>query len=357
MLIKRDRLPIKQIITIGILPSFLKRIFYKCCGHKIGATSSIGFGSVIIGEKVEIGDHTSIGFLTIIRGRKVQIGSHVNIGSMSFIDTHEIKIGDGAKINEQVFIGGMDSPESKFDLGKNTIVMQLTYINTAKPVTIGDDSGIGGHCIIFTHGSWLNIFEGYPAQFAPVNIGKSVWLPWRVFVMPGSNIGDGSVIGANSLVSGEIPPKSLAVGSPAKVIKTSPAFPKTLTEKEKRKKLEEIVNLMCDYLSFFGVSNDKRDCVITFSMKSNQFSFKKKHIKMFIDYSPESPLLHSDHLDKINLIIRLYRIDELDKKTLCSKNIAWFDIEKKERSIHTNDLADEAALFLTRYGLRMTFSE
>ena len=40
--------------------------------------------------------------------------------------------------------------------------------------------------------------------------GASVWLPWRVFVMPGSTIGDGSVIGANSLVSGNIPPKSLA---------------------------------------------------------------------------------------------------------------------------------------------------
>src|SRR2546425_2850932 len=43
-------------------------------------------------------------------------------------------------------------------------------------------------------------------------LGKSVWLPWRVSVMPGTTIGDGTVIGANSVVSGTIPPNCLAVG-------------------------------------------------------------------------------------------------------------------------------------------------
>ena len=62
--------------------------------------------------------------------------------------------------------------------------------------------------------------------YEPVTIGKSVWLPWRVFVMPGSTIGDGSVIGANSLVAGTIPPYSLAVGTPAKVIRSAPDFPR-----------------------------------------------------------------------------------------------------------------------------------
>ena len=357
MLIQRNRLPIKQILTIGILPSFLKCFYYKCCGYRIGKDLSIGFGSVIIGADVEIGSHTNIGFFTVIRGRKIDIGSRVNIGAMSVIDTHEIRIGDCAKINEQVFVGGMDSPESKFDLGKNTIVMQLTYINTARPVIIGDDSGIGGHCIIFTHGSWLNVFEGYPVEFAPINIGQSVWLPWRVFVMPGSNIGDGSVIGANSLVLGDIPPKSLAVGSPAKILKQAPEFPKTLTENEKVKTLTEILEQMTEYFSFYGISNKKEGAFLTFFLKSKRLIFWKKitSFTMLVDFSNDFFSAKAECSYKIDLLIRLHAIDEKTRENLYSKKTAWFDIENKERSDHTNNLADEVALFLTRYGLRMTF--
>jgi acetyltransferase-like isoleucine patch superfamily enzyme len=53
----------------------------------------------------------------------------------------------------------------------------------------------------------------------PVVIGDNVWLARNVAVMPGANIGDGSVIAANSVVSGDIPPNSLAAGTPARVIR------------------------------------------------------------------------------------------------------------------------------------------
>ncbi|MBN1364231.1 MAG: hypothetical protein JW976_05430 [Syntrophaceae bacterium] len=47
-----------------------------------------------------------------------------------------------------------------------------------------------------------------------------VWLPWRVFVMPGVTIGRRSIIGANSTVTTSIPAHTLAVGSPAKIVKS-----------------------------------------------------------------------------------------------------------------------------------------
>ncbi len=52
MLIKKKRLPVFEIITIGILPSFLKKLFYRIKGYKIGRNVNIGIGSVIIGRKV-----------------------------------------------------------------------------------------------------------------------------------------------------------------------------------------------------------------------------------------------------------------------------------------------------------------
>ncbi len=53
----------------------------------------------------------------------------------------------------------------------------------------------------------------------PVIIGDNVWLGRNVAVMPGVNIGEGSVVAANSVVTKDIPPKSFAAGSPARVIR------------------------------------------------------------------------------------------------------------------------------------------
>jgi len=51
-------------------------------------------------------------------------------------------------------------------------------------------------------------------------IGNDVWIGTRVIILPGVEIGSGSVIGAGSIVSRSIPPYSIAVGAPAKVIRT-----------------------------------------------------------------------------------------------------------------------------------------
>src|SRR5213079_1659877 len=160
-------------------------------------------------------------------------------------------------IREQVYVGGPQLPESRFELGSRTIILQLAFLNPTKPIVIGDDTGIGGHCLIFTHGVWLNALDGYPVNYEPVTLGKSVWLPWRVFIMPGTTIGDGSVIGANSLVSGAIPPNSLAVGSPAKVIKSAPDFPKKIAEGDRAKMIDEMLSEFERFAVYEGASVSK----------------------------------------------------------------------------------------------------
>ena len=54
---------------------------------------------------------------------------------------------------------------------------------------------------------------------APVSIGEECWIGGRVTICPGVTIGDRAVIGAGSLVTKDIPADTLAVGSPAKVVK------------------------------------------------------------------------------------------------------------------------------------------
>lgn len=55
---------------------------------------------------------------------------------------------------------------------------------------------------------------------SPVTIGKGSWIGQNVVVLPGTSIGEYSVIGANSVVAGNIPPRSVAVGTPARVVRS-----------------------------------------------------------------------------------------------------------------------------------------
>jgi len=52
-----------------------------------------------------------------------------------------------------------------------------------------------------------------------VKIGNDVWIGDRAMIISGVNIGDGAVIGAGSIVTKDVPPYSIVVGSPARIIK------------------------------------------------------------------------------------------------------------------------------------------
>lgn len=54
----------------------------------------------------------------------------------------------------------------------------------------------------------------------PVTIGKDVWIGGNVTILAGITIGDGCTIGAGSVVTHDMPPRSVAAGNPCKVIKT-----------------------------------------------------------------------------------------------------------------------------------------
>lgn len=338
VLIKKNRIPVLHIITIGLLPSFLKKIIYRLKGYKIASGVKLSMGSVVIGNEVEIGKKSSIGFFTIVRATKIKIGRFVKIGSMSAIDTEYFSIDDDARINEQVYIGGMKTPESALIMGKRTIIMQASYINPTKPIIIGDDSGIGGHCLLFTHGSWNSVLEGYPVKFAPITIGKKVWLPWRVFVMPGVTIGDGSVIGADSLLTRDIPANSLAAGSPAKIIKEN--FPSALTENETQKITDEVFSEFIDYLKYHQFTVEK----ISLANGSEWRIKNKDQHSSILFVNDAATIALPDTTDHI-LIVKNGDLQAIKKYTMA------ISFDKRER-IGTSAVGEELVGFLSRYGIR-----
>lgn len=359
MLITKRRVPIKEIMIIGLLPSFLKIFLYKIKGAKIGKNVTIGFGSVIVAEKIEIGDDTDIGFATIIRGREVKIGSHVKIGSMVFFDVEKIFIDDDAKINELVFAGGPMLPESYLKLGKRTIVMQMSFLNPTKPLIIGDDTGIGGHCLLFTHGSWQSQLDGYPVIFAPVTLGKNVWLPWRIFVMPGVSIGDGATIGAESLVNKTIPAGCLAVGVPAKIIRTpEDGYPQKPYPEKRASMLRKMLQECIEFFRYKGIKiegalTDKGgqlQCI-----KTSHRLFWKHRFEWRLYYRLNKEVLWSDLTPGRNqLFLSLSRISKVEKKSIERGRAMWIDLENKCRGGVSNELGEEIVLFLSRYGLRFS---
>ena len=92
------------------------------------------------------------------------------------------------------------------------------------PVTIGDDVMMGPEVVVYTtrhEDKRTDIpmrLQGMK-DILPVTIGNDVWIGRRVVILPGVTIGEGCIIGACSVVTKDIPPYSVAVGTPAKVIR------------------------------------------------------------------------------------------------------------------------------------------
>ena len=54
----------------------------------------------------------------------------------------------------------------------------------------------------------------------PIKIGGRSWIGFNVIILKGVTVGDGSVVGAGSVVTGEIPPGVIAIGNPCRVIRS-----------------------------------------------------------------------------------------------------------------------------------------
>jgi maltose O-acetyltransferase len=92
------------------------------------------------------------------------------------------------------------------------------------PIKIGNDVMMGQDVLIYTtrHNDYridIPMNRQGMAKVEPVEIGNDVWIGSRVIILPGVHISDGCIIGAGSVVTKDIPPYSVAVGAPAKVVR------------------------------------------------------------------------------------------------------------------------------------------
>ena len=195
-----------------------------------------------------------IGKNVIIECNHFELGANSIIKDNCIIKCNIFKADEGLYMCEDVEVGrgGCFGPNSNVYIGKNVGIFEKTIINPSDEIHIGDNVGIGGEVMIWTHGAWLDVMKGFPADFGPVKIGNDVWLPARSIVLPNVKIGDNTVIGIGSIINRSLPKGCFAAGSPCRVIKEN-CYPKELTKEEKYSILENIVRDYIELLKYKGI--------------------------------------------------------------------------------------------------------
>jgi len=146
--------------------------------------------------------------------RCVGKGTVVEPGT-KIINSARVRIGKGCLLKNSIYIRA--GTEGKILIGDRTALNSFCRLFGHGSIEIGEDTQIGpGVLITTTDHDYQGDLE---TRFKPVVIGKQVWIGANVTILPGVEIGDLSVIGAGSVVTKDIPPRYVAVGVPARVIK------------------------------------------------------------------------------------------------------------------------------------------
>lgn len=234
------------LISVPLAGRIKARFIALVTGAKIAPGVSIGFGTLVSCRELSIGGDTRIGMLTILRGERFDIGAHCHIGHFSKVHVRELEMRSRSKIGARVEIAGdWRNKSSRLTMGMHSQIFQYCFVNVSREVTLGRNAGVGGGSYLFTHGSWLSQLEGYPVAFAPIVVEDDVWLPWGCFLMPGVRVGRGSVVGARSVITRDVPPNALVAGVPAKVIRDRAS--RDVTAEERVEMLASITREFAEY--------------------------------------------------------------------------------------------------------------
>lgn len=115
-------------------------------------------------------------------------------------------------------------------VGKNAGIGYGIYLDVSglERLEIGENFLIGAESLLLLHRRDLSkYYQGMnphdiPMREGNIKIGDNVQIGMRALILPGVTIGDGAVIGANSVVTRDVPPYTTVAGQPAKVIKEIP---------------------------------------------------------------------------------------------------------------------------------------
>jgi acetyltransferase-like isoleucine patch superfamily enzyme len=173
------------------------------------------------------------------------IPRNVSVDESAYVETSysfllcRSELAEGVRIGRgsSTYLGTMFDvgPQGRVRIGDFSCIHGAWFICDAE-ITVGDYALISWNVVFMdTYGVWPDPAErrkqleavafdgcrrmprGAPAR--PIHIGRNVWIGFDCVVLPGVTIGDGSIVGARSVVAQDVPPYTVAAGNPARVIR------------------------------------------------------------------------------------------------------------------------------------------
>jgi maltose O-acetyltransferase len=153
-----------------------------------------------------------------------RLGSKVRVwGRPSIRNNGTLLVGDRVRVVSTMATVELATSEGgTLEIGDGTYINYGCSLGATLSIKIGANSSIGSHTTLLDndfHSLEPERRDEVPPS-APIVLEDRVWLGLRVIVLRGVTIGSGSVIGAGSVVTRDIPPRSFAAGVPAKVIRS-----------------------------------------------------------------------------------------------------------------------------------------
>ena len=108
-------------------------------------------------------------------------------------------------------------------VGRNVLIQQCCTFFDRCGITIGDNTFIAPKVNLITINHPADPSKRNCTYGAPITIGKNVWIGIASTVLPGVTIGDNSIVGANSVVTHDVPPNTIVAGFPARKIGDVPS--------------------------------------------------------------------------------------------------------------------------------------
>lgn len=162
-------------------------------------------GEMLINGRLSVGVlksalcYNSFTFIDVRKNAQLNIDGKVNVGT-------------GTKL--------IVNRDAKLSIGNNTYFAGENKLFATKKIDIGNDCAIAWNVTIMDTDFHEYAIDGVPQNpTKPIKIGNNVWIGCNAIILKGVNVGDGAVVAAGSVVTKDVPPKSLVAGNPARVIK------------------------------------------------------------------------------------------------------------------------------------------
>ena len=196
----------------GALGMVLRKLFWPRMFNRCGRGTVFGFGVVVRQpKKIALGESVVISEYCVLDGRSEK-------------DVLSLEVGDRSILSNNVMLScknGSITVGEDVGLNAQTIIQSTT----GNAVTIGDNCVIGQRCLVIGGGNYDISNRNDLIRTSPivddggVTVENNVWLGANVSVLGGVTVGQGSVAGTGAVVSRSVPPFSVCLGVPAKVVR------------------------------------------------------------------------------------------------------------------------------------------